>query len=71
MSEWTQTATVKKGGKIELAIPLLHEGQQVEVVVRDKASATNSLGSKFGCAKGQGWIGDDFDEPLEEFVDYM
>lgn len=26
---------------------------------------------KFGSAKGQVWMSDDFDEPLEEFKDYM
>ena len=26
---------------------------------------------EFGCAKGQFWMADDFDEPLEDFKDYM
>jgi hypothetical protein len=25
----------------------------------------------FGCAKGQFWMSDDFDEPLEDFEEYM
>ena len=25
----------------------------------------------FGCAKGQIWIAEDFDAPLEDFKDYM
>jgi hypothetical protein len=25
----------------------------------------------FGCAKGQFWMADDFDAPLEEFKEYM
>jgi hypothetical protein len=25
----------------------------------------------FGCLKGQIWMADDFDEPLEDFKDYM
>jgi len=25
----------------------------------------------FGCAKGQFWMADDFNEPLEDFKDYM
>ena len=25
----------------------------------------------FGCLKGQIWMSDDFDEPLEDFKDYM
>ena len=26
---------------------------------------------KFGCMKGQIWMSDDFDEPLEDFKEYM
>jgi len=26
---------------------------------------------KFGCLKGQIWMADDFDAPLEDFKDYM
>ena len=26
---------------------------------------------EFGCAKGQFWMADDFDAPLEDFKDYM
>ena len=25
----------------------------------------------FGCAKGQFWMADDFNEPLDDFKDYM
>ena len=25
----------------------------------------------FGCAKGQFWMSDDFDAPLEDFAEYM
>ena len=25
----------------------------------------------FGCAKGQFWLSDDFDAPLEDFAEYM
>jgi len=32
---------------------------------------TNSQRPIFGCAKGQFWMSDDFDAPLEDFAEYM
>lgn len=34
--EWTQSTTVHRGGKIELVLPALTEGEQVEVTIRKK-----------------------------------
>ena len=31
----------------------------------------NSKRPVFGCAKGQFWMSDDFDAPLEDFAEYM
>jgi hypothetical protein len=70
-NQWTQIATVQKGGRIEFDIPLLEEGSRVEVVVRNCAEISKRAKPVFGSAKGQGWIGSDFKEPLEEFKDYM
>jgi hypothetical protein len=32
---------------------------------------TNAKRPVFGCAKGQFWMSDDFDAPLEDFAEYM
>ena len=38
----------------------------------DKESMnTNVKHPVFGCAKGQFWMSDDFDAPLEDFAEYM
>lgn len=36
-----------------------------------KGSGTPEPRPRFGSAKGQGYMTDDFDEPLEDFKDYM
>lgn len=49
------------------------------VIVKDELSAIKLIPAspikrypaKAGSAKGQIWMSDDFDEPLEEFEDYM
>ena len=35
------------------------------------ASIKSKKEREFGCLKGQIWIADDFDAPLEDFKDYM
>jgi len=36
-----------------------------------EAMNTNVKCPVFGCAKGQFWMSDDFDAPLEDFAEYM
>jgi hypothetical protein len=33
--------------------------------------SSDSGDSPLGCMKGQIWISDDFDEPLDDFAEYM
>jgi antitoxin (DNA-binding transcriptional repressor) of toxin-antitoxin stability system len=40
-------------------------------VLELKLSSPPKKKATFGCAKGEVWMSDDFDEPLEEFKDYM
>lgn len=70
-SEWKKTAVVKAGGLIEVVLPELKTGEQVEVVVRANGRAV--AGAKrpgFGCARGLVSFHDDFDAPLDDFKDY-
>ena len=67
---WNQVATVK-GGKIELAVPLLKDGSRVHVTIRTDEVSPTPRPRKFGSAKGMGKMGDDFEEPLKDFKDYM
>jgi antitoxin (DNA-binding transcriptional repressor) of toxin-antitoxin stability system len=42
------------------------------VAIRDGEAASPALPQpKFGCLKGQIWMAPDFDEPLEDFREYM
>ena len=51
-------------------------GEDVTIVTSDrlwvKLTPTNPVKNRQpGSAKGQVWMSDDFDEPLEDFKDYM
>ena len=69
--------------RISLSIPADYVGEEVEVLVfpinnTDKLQKSiNDIDTTartvpvFGCLKGQIQMSDDFDEPLDDFKDYM
>lgn len=73
--ELSQVTTVQDGGRIEAVFPSLTPGQLVEVVVRSNGSEAPTDEAKgtmrFGFARNQIWMSEDFDAPLDEFRDYM
>jgi hypothetical protein len=62
--------------QITLPIPEKYIGTELEVIVfpvKEASADSVSLRKKsvFGCAKGKIKIADDFDAPLEDFMEYM
>jgi len=69
--------------KINLSIPSEYIGEEVEILVfpvkkadsLEKSTSGFNISAKtvpvFGCLKGQIQMSDDFDEPLEDFKEYM
>jgi hypothetical protein len=50
------------------------QGTKVVVVadaIVEEAAVQPEKKPVFGCLKGQIWMSDDFDEPLDDFKDYM
>ena len=76
-STWKQTSTVGEGGRVEVVVPELRPGESVSVVVERNASFSPdavkppSGKRKLGMLKGKIWMADDFDEPLDDFAEYM
>jgi ATP-dependent Clp protease adapter protein ClpS len=66
---WKLTATVHKGGKIEVTIPSLVEGETVEVLVREPMR--HGRKRTFGSAKRQVHLRSDFEHLLTDFQDYL
>lgn len=67
-----KTARVQAGGRIEVFIPALADGDVVDVSVRTNGdvAAQGSARPRFGSARGLVEIAPDFDAPLDEFRDY-
>jgi hypothetical protein len=62
--------------QIVLPIPEKYVGTELEIIIfpikdASPASGVHQKVPVFGCAKGKFKMSDDFDDPLEEFMDYM
>ncbi|MDR2117606.1 MAG: DUF2281 domain-containing protein [Planctomycetaceae bacterium] len=62
--------------QIILPIPEKYVGTELEIIifpVKDASSVSNVHPKipVFGCAKGKFKMSDDFDDPLEDFTEYM
>ena len=62
--------------RISLSIPAEYIGEELEILVfpvsdMDTPKNPPLILPVFGCLKGQIQMSDDFDEPLEDFKEYM
>jgi hypothetical protein len=70
--------------RVNLSIPTEYIGEELEILVfpinstdtppkstNDDYTSPNRAVPVFGCLKGQIQMSDDFDEPLEDFKEYM
>ncbi|MCL1494797.1 MAG: DUF2281 domain-containing protein [Pseudanabaena sp. Salubria-1] len=68
------TATCKNGAiALNKSLPNELEGKEIEIIIRE-VSTVKGLPKKrrqSGSAKGLIWMSPDFDQPLEDFQDYM
>jgi hypothetical protein len=72
----TQTITVPANHRLTIDVPPEIPAGRVVVTFAPEKPRLPTLAEQhgrrvFGCAKGQFWMADDFDAPLEEFKDYM
>jgi len=78
-----RTIIKPNSARINLSIPVEYVGEELEILVFPINGEDNikknadSVGTParpvpvFGCLKGQIKMSDDFDEPLEDFKEYM
>lgn len=71
-SEYHRRSVVKPGGQVEVSVPELRDGEEVEVVVRAEVHpARNGKRPGFGNARGMIRMSEDFDKPLSDFSEYQ
>jgi len=74
LGAWKTVATVKPGGVIELVVPDLRSGEEVEVTVRRNGAGPSLPAAKrpgYGADRGLIVISEDFDQPIDDFREYM
>jgi hypothetical protein len=68
----TQTVEIPVSHRLTIDVPCEIPSGPVILTFTPKAAPPEQLKErKFGCAKGEFWMADDFDAPLEDFKDYM
>jgi hypothetical protein len=66
----TQTVEIPASHRLVIDVPReVPEGRAVLTFTPAETEQIKERG--FGCAKGQFWMANDFDAPLEDFKDYM
>lgn len=76
MSTITKEVIIEKPGRtvIELDVPADFPVGEAVMILEPKekeAKHVNRAAEMFGKGKGKVWMSDDFDEPLEDFAEYM
>ena len=68
----TQTVEVPASHRLTIDVPLeIPAGLVVLTFTPQTTVQEPKKEREFGCAKGEFWMADDFDAPLEDFKDYM
>ena len=68
----TQTVFIPENRRLFIEVPSeVPSGQVILTFTSKPAGQESKKEREFGCAKGQFWMADDFDAPLEDFKDYM
>ena len=65
-----QTINIPDSRRLTIDVPPEVPIGQVVITFAPKETVQKKT-RMFGCAKGQFWMADDFDAPLEDFRDYM
>ena len=68
----TQTVNIPADRRIVIDVPHEIPLGQVTLTFTSKLTEPNQKKDRVpGCVKGQVWMAEDFDEPLEDFKEYM
>jgi hypothetical protein len=68
----TQTVEVPASHRLTIDVPReIPEGQVILTFTPKAAISERKKQREFGCVKGDYWMADDFNAPLEDFKDYM
>jgi len=68
----TQTVEIPVSHRLTIDVPPEVPAGQADITYTYQASVTEQKKKReFGCVKGDYWMADDFNAPLDDFKDYM
>ncbi|GHV96750.1 hypothetical protein AGMMS50293_30700 [Spirochaetia bacterium] len=67
----TQTVEIPASHRLTIDVPREVPAGPVIITFTPGTAESQPKRRGFGCLKGQIWMADDFDAPLEDFKDYM
>ena len=67
----TQTVDVPASRRLTIEVPREIPPGQVILTFTPKAAEQDKKEREFGCVKGDYWMAEDFNAPLEDLKDYM
>ena len=68
----TQTVKIPADRRLIIEVPReIPMGQVILTFTSKAAKQEQKKEREFGCVKGDYWMAEDFDAPLEDFKDYM
>ena len=67
----TQTVFIPENRRLSIDVPREVPSGQVILTFTPKAAEQEKKEREFGCVKGDYWMAEDFNAPLEDFKDYM
>jgi len=67
----TQTVEIPANHKLIIDVPPEVPTGRAEITFTSHAVSKSGKRGGFGCVKGDYWMADDFNAPLDDFKDYM
>ena len=71
MTTITQDVVIPADHRITVKLPPDFPAGDAVVIITAQTKPKNRMGEMYGKYKGQIWMSDDFDAPLEDFAEYM
>jgi hypothetical protein len=71
MSTLVKEVIIPSDRRISIELPPETPEGKAVITMTIKQKRPNRLGELFGSGKGEFWMSDDFDAPMEDFKDYM
>lgn len=71
MSTLVKEIMIPESHRISIDLPPEISTGKARITLKIEPEGVNRVGELYGTGKGEFWMADDFDAPMEDFKDYM